>query len=203
MAYEIIFYERENGKSEIWNFLEDLRQKSVKSKNARIQYKQILLYIELLQNNGTLLPNNITKHIEDNIWELRPGSNRIFYFYFDKNTFVLLHSFRKKTQKQNAMIIFPERRLMTMKTWDDYKHYIQAVDTDAGQDLDEIEEQAAIISTMIQQRHALGLSQRELASLCGMPQSSVARIESSQTTPSLTTLLRLLKPLGLKLTISK
>lgn len=80
MAYEIIFYERENGKSEIWNFLEDLRQKSVKSKNARIQYKQILLYIELLQNNGTLLPNNITKHIEDNIWELRPGSNRIFYF---------------------------------------------------------------------------------------------------------------------------
>ena len=52
-----------------------------------------------------------------------------------------------------------------MKTWDDYKHYIQAVDTDAGQDLDEIEEQAAIISTMIQQRHALGLSQRELASL--------------------------------------
>ena len=99
MAYEIIFYERENGKSEIWNFLEDLRQKSVKSKNARIQYKQILLYIELLQNNGTLLPNNITKPIEDNIWELRPGSNRIFYFYFDKNTFVLLHSFRKKTQK--------------------------------------------------------------------------------------------------------
>lgn len=90
-----------------------------------------------------------------------------------------------------------------MKTWNDYKHYIQAVDADAGQDLTEIEEQAAIISTMIQQRHALGLSQRDLASLCGMPQSSVARIEASQTTPSLTTLLRLLKPLGLKLTISK
>ncbi len=49
-----------------------------------------------------------------------------------------------------------------MKTWDDYKHYIQAVDTDAGQDLDEIEEQAAIISTMIQQRHALGLSEQVL-----------------------------------------
>ena len=114
MAYEIIFYERENGKSEIWNFLEDLRQKSVKSKNARIQYKQILLYIELLQNNGTLLPNNITKHIEDNIWELRPGSNRIFYFYFDKNTFVLLHSFRKKTQKT------PSREIAKAKAERDY-----------------------------------------------------------------------------------
>lgn len=74
MTYEIIFYERENGKSEIWDFLEELRLKSLKNKNARIQYKQMLLYIELLQNNGTLLPNNITKHIEEDIWELRPGN---------------------------------------------------------------------------------------------------------------------------------
>lgn len=99
MAYNIIFYEKENGKSEIWNFLEELRKKSAKSKDARIQYKQVILYIELLQNNGTLLPDNITKHIEDNIWELRPGNNRIFYFFCDANTFVLLHSFRKRTQK--------------------------------------------------------------------------------------------------------
>ena len=89
-----------------------------------------------------------------------------------------------------------------MKTWNDYKHYIQTVDPEADQELTEIEEQAAIISTIIQQRHVLGLSQHDLASLCGMPQSPVARIESSQITPNLTTLLKLLKPLGLKLTIS-
>lgn len=99
MAYNILFYEKENGDSEIWNFLEKLRKKSATSKDARIQYKQVTLYIELLQNNGTMLPNNITKHIEENIWELRPGNNRIFYFYCDSNTFVLLHSFRKQTQK--------------------------------------------------------------------------------------------------------
>ena len=115
MNYEIIFYERENGKSEIWDFLEELRQKSLKNKNARIQYKQILLYIELLQNNGILLPSNITKHIEDNIWELRPGNNRIFYFYFDNDSFVLLHSFRKKTQKT------PKREITKAKAErDDY-----------------------------------------------------------------------------------
>lgn len=90
-----------------------------------------------------------------------------------------------------------------MKTWSNYKQYIQTLDTDSNQLVTEIEEQAAIISTMIQQRHALGLSQRDLASLCGMPQSSIARIEASQTNPSLTTLLKLLKPLGLKITISK
>lgn len=99
MAYNIIFYERENGKSEIWDLLEKLRKKSNTDKNARIQYKQITLYIELLQNNGTFLPDNITKHIEENIWELRPGNNRIFYFFHDDKNFVLLHSFRKKTQK--------------------------------------------------------------------------------------------------------
>ncbi|MBO5336498.1 MAG: type II toxin-antitoxin system RelE/ParE family toxin [Lachnospiraceae bacterium] len=99
MAYNIIFYENENGKSEIWNFLENLRKKSATNKDARIQYKQAILYIKLLQNNGTMLPDTITKHIDENIWELRPGNNRIFYFYCDENNFILLHHFRKKTQK--------------------------------------------------------------------------------------------------------
>lgn len=99
MKYTIEFYEKANGQSDIWDFLEKLRKKSATNKDARVQYKQIGLHIQLLQDNGTKLPSNITKHIEDNIWELRPGNNRIFYFYFDNNTFVLLHSFRKKTQK--------------------------------------------------------------------------------------------------------
>ena len=81
MKYTIEFYEKANGKSEIWDFLEKLRLKSKSSKDARIQYKQILLYIQLLPDNGTILSENITKHIDENIWELRPGNNRIFYFY--------------------------------------------------------------------------------------------------------------------------
>lgn len=97
--FNIEFYEKANGESEIWEFLENLRIKSATSKNARIQYKQVTLQIELLQNNGTSLPSNITKHIEDGIWELRPGNNRVFYFFFKNDTYVLLHQFRKKTQK--------------------------------------------------------------------------------------------------------
>lgn len=72
MKYNIEFYEKANGDSEIWSFLEELRQKANTNKDAHIQYKQIILYIELLQNNGTHLPPNVTKHIVDNIWELRP-----------------------------------------------------------------------------------------------------------------------------------
>ncbi len=97
--YRVEFYETADGKSELWNFLEELRMKAVTSKDARIQHKQISLYIQLLQDNGTHLNEKITKHLEDGIWELRPGYNRIFYFFFENDTFVLLHHFRKKSQK--------------------------------------------------------------------------------------------------------
>ena len=79
--------------------LEELRRKSKSDKTARIEYNQVVLYIDLLSQNGTRLSQNITKHIEDGVWELRPGNNRVFYFCFESETFVLLHQFRKKSQK--------------------------------------------------------------------------------------------------------
>ena len=90
-----------------------------------------------------------------------------------------------------------------MKSWTDYKEHVKRIDPQGERDLTEIETQAAIISAMIEQRNELGLSQRELASLCNIPQSSVARIESFQTTPNLTTLLKLFRVLGLKISITK
>ena len=97
--YEGEFYEDANGVSELWDFLEELCVKSATNKDARIQHKQITLYIQLLQDSGTRLPENITKHLVEDIWELRPGNNRVFYFCWRKNKFVLLHQFRKKSQK--------------------------------------------------------------------------------------------------------
>lgn len=90
-----------------------------------------------------------------------------------------------------------------MKNWNDYKEFVKNTDSNCGRDLADIEEQAALISVMIKQRKNLGLSQRDLATLCNIPQSSVARIESMQTTPNLATLLKILRPLGLKLSITK
>lgn len=97
--YQVEFYEDARGISELWNFLEELEQKAENSKDARIQYRQIAQCIDLLQKNGTFLGNKITKHIIEDIWELRPGFNRIFYFYYKEDTFVLLHQFRKKSNK--------------------------------------------------------------------------------------------------------
>ena len=68
-----------------------------------------------------------------------------------------------------------------MRTWNDYKEHVKSVDPEIGKDMDEVENISAIVSAMVEQRTSLGLSQRELASMCGIAQSSVARIESCKT----------------------
>ena len=88
-----------------------------------------------------------------------------------------------------------------MSDWEKYKAKVRAEDPKLGKDIDEIEEISRIVGAMIEQRHNLELSQRELAELCGLPHSSVARIESGKTTPNLSTLLKIFNELGLKLSI--
>ena len=97
--YDIVFYEDKNGYSELYESMLELAKNAKTNKDARIQFNRLSLYIELLKKQGTRLPVNITKHLEDDIWELRPGNNRVLYFYFKNNVFVLLHMFRKKTRK--------------------------------------------------------------------------------------------------------
>ena len=97
--YDVIFYEDKNGHSEIYNEFMELANMSSKNKDARIQFNQITYCIELLKHQGTKLPEKITKHLQCEIWELRPGVNRVMYFYFENDNYVLLHMFRKKTQK--------------------------------------------------------------------------------------------------------
>ena len=63
--YNIEFYETVEGFSDIRDFLDSLRAKADSVKDARIQFGQAARYIQLLQNNGTNLPVEIAKHIED------------------------------------------------------------------------------------------------------------------------------------------
>ena len=97
--FQILFYENAKGHSELYETLIELSRKAETNKNIRIQLKQITLYIELLATHGTQLSPNIAKHICNQLWELRPGRNRILYFMFNGDKYVLLHMFQKKTQK--------------------------------------------------------------------------------------------------------
>lgn len=100
--YEIEFYYDENGKSEIVEMLDELGKKAATSKTDRINKEKILTYMGVLAKYGTKVGQPIVKHIEDDIWELRPLRNRIFFAYWKDNRYILLHHFIKKTQKTPA-----------------------------------------------------------------------------------------------------
>ena len=89
-----------------------------------------------------------------------------------------------------------------MRTWEDFKKKAKNIDMKIKEDIEEMEILANIISDIIKKRNELGISQRELAEICGLPHSSVARIESCSVRPKVDTLLKIMKPLGLKLTIT-
>ena len=87
--------------------------------------------------------------------------------------------------------------------WNNYKDYVKSIDQEAFDDIEEAEQLAYIISAIIDRRKKLGLSQRDLASKCGVPQSSIGRIESCKTIPNISTLLNIFKHLGLSFTIAE
>lgn len=86
-----------------------------------------------------------------------------------------------------------------MRTWEDYKKDAKEINSTIKQDIEEMEVLAAIVSAIIERRNELGLSQRELAEICGLPHSSIARIESCTVKPKVETLIKIMKPLGLTL----
>lgn len=88
-----------------------------------------------------------------------------------------------------------------MANWNNYKESVKRNSPELAQDIREIEILSSIIGAMIDQRHQLNLSQRDLARLCDIPQSSVARIESGSSVPNLSTLLKMFDHLGLTLTV--
>jgi len=97
--FKVIFYEDGRGREAIAEYIAELRKKSHASKTARINFNKIVAYIDLLEEKGTRVGEPVMKHLDGDIWELRPLDNRILYAFYKDNTFILLHHFIKKTQK--------------------------------------------------------------------------------------------------------
>ena len=55
--------------------------------------------LRLLQEFGTSLGMPHAKPIQGKLWELRPGGIRLFYFAYIEKQFVILHGYRKQSQK--------------------------------------------------------------------------------------------------------
>ena len=86
-----------------------------------------------------------------------------------------------------------------MRTWEDFKKNAKDINPNVKEDIEEMETLALIVSAIIEKRNELGYSQRELAEICGLPHSSVARIEACAVKPKVETLIKIMKPLGLTL----
>lgn len=89
--------------------------------------------------------------------------------------------------------------VVIMRTWEDYKKNAKKVDPSVEKSIEEMEVLAAIVSAIIERRNELGMTQRDLAEICGLPHSSVARIESCNVKPNVETLIKIMIPLGLTL----
>jgi phage-related protein len=113
--FEVEFYEDKRGNQPVRDVLIELRDKAVISKDARIQYQKILTHIRSLESYGTRVGEPQVKHIDGNLWELRPLSHRIFFFYWRDNKYILLHHFIKKTQKTPSQEI--EKATQNMKDY--------------------------------------------------------------------------------------
>lgn len=75
--HNIIFYEDRDGYSQLMEYIEELKSRT--DKDSRIKLNKINEYIFMLAESGTLLPANIAKHLDGEIWELRPIRDRILF----------------------------------------------------------------------------------------------------------------------------
>ncbi|MDF2925751.1 MAG: type toxin-antitoxin system RelE/ParE family toxin [Paenibacillaceae bacterium] len=113
--YKILFYEDDDGNKPVERFIDDLDAAARNNKDARVQLEQIIYCLNRLEDKGTRAGEKFTKRISGDIWEVRPGKNRILFFGWNEDHFILLHHFLKTTQKTPPReIAVAERR---MKNW--------------------------------------------------------------------------------------
>lgn len=108
--YEITFYKDSNGKSEVFEYIKELKSKD--NKENKQKAKKIDLYIRLLQEYGLTLTEPYIKKVDGEIWELRPLRDRIMFASWCDNKFIMLSVFMKDTQKTPKREIEKAKRLL-------------------------------------------------------------------------------------------
>ncbi|MCD8116247.1 MAG: type II toxin-antitoxin system RelE/ParE family toxin [Oscillospiraceae bacterium] len=106
--HNIYFYKDRNGNEPVREYLTALASRN--DKDSRIKLNKIRDYVKTLSNYGTQAGEPYIKHLDGEIWELRPLRDRVLFVAWHNGSFVLLHQFMKKTQKTPAREIAKAKR---------------------------------------------------------------------------------------------
>lgn len=112
--FNVYLYQNESGNNPVLDYILQLDAK---------QKTKVIYLIELLANYGNKLGEPYSKHLQENLFELRTtsqlGAERIIYCFIEGKNCILLHGFTKKTQKT------PKKQLEVAK--ERYKDIIKKI----------------------------------------------------------------------------
>jgi len=101
--YTIYYYRDEKGNYPVYDYVVGL------PKNHKAK---VLAYVDYLSEMGPRMRRPMADYLGDKtgLYEIRPAPHRVIYCYFEGKKIILLHAFRKKTDKIRKEDI--ERALM-------------------------------------------------------------------------------------------
>lgn len=108
--HDIVFYRDNNGKEPVKEYIQSLFYKD--NKDSRVKREKIQDYLNILAEYGTRAGEPFVKHLDGDIWELRPLKDRILFFSYINGKMVLLSHFRKSTRKTPQKEINKAKKLM-------------------------------------------------------------------------------------------
>lgn len=100
---EIRRYTTANGRCPVDEYLNRL---------PREERAEIIAVLESVAKDGLKAPLVSMRHIEGRLWELRISRTRIFYVVVLENAMVLLHAYKKQSQKAPRTEISTAHRRM-------------------------------------------------------------------------------------------
>jgi phage-related protein len=102
-AWTVDFYLDARGGNPVLDFIESLPKR---------EQAKLFRALGLLQEFGPFLGMPHARPMQDGLWELRAGAERVFYFAYTGRRFILLHGYLKKTQEAPRRAIETARRRM-------------------------------------------------------------------------------------------
>jgi len=205
--YEVVFYQDEKGNSELLKYLDIQNYEAIYNKNERTILKQLILYIKVLEQHSIEAEEPFAKRVCNEIWETRLSNNMILLFTIHEKKIILLNYLTKLSNKMLKSEIDDtikkiencNNKRVNVDEFAKWSNVVKTITALTNTDKSEVNLMADIITKIIGRQKELGISKREFERMTGIRNNVIYRIENMRMMPQLTTLIKLMEPLGLRL----